>query len=48
MKAFVFPGQGSQFTGMAKDLYDNSAIAKDLLEKANEILEYIKEMRSEN
>lgn len=38
MKAFVFPGQGSQFTGMAKDLYDNSAIAKDLLEKANEIL----------
>lgn len=38
MKAFVFPGQGSQFTGMAKDLYENSAIAKDLLEKANEIL----------
>lgn len=38
MKAFVFPGQGSQFTGMAKDLYDNSAVAKDLLEKANEIL----------
>lgn len=38
MKAFVFPGQGSQFTGMAKDLYDNSALAKNLLEKANEIL----------
>jgi [acyl-carrier-protein] S-malonyltransferase len=38
MKAFVFPGQGSQFTGMAKDLYENSALAKNLLEKANEIL----------
>ena len=38
MKAFVFPGQGSQFTGMAKDLYDNLPMAKDLLEKANDIL----------
>ena len=38
MKAFVFPGQGSQFTGMAKDLYENMPMAKELLEKANDIL----------
>lgn len=38
MKAYVFPGQGSQFTGMAKDLYDNSPIAHKMLERANEIL----------
>ncbi|MBQ0050164.1 MAG: ACP S-malonyltransferase [Bacteroidales bacterium] len=38
MKAFVFPGQGAQFTGMGKDLYENNPLAKDLFEKANEIL----------
>ncbi len=38
MKAFVFPGQGSQFVGMAKDLYENSAVAKQLLDSANQIL----------
>lgn len=38
MKAYVFPGQGAQFTGMGKDLYENSTIAKELFEKANEIL----------
>ncbi len=38
MKAYVFPGQGAQFPGMGKDLYENSAHAKDLFEKANEIL----------
>lgn len=37
-KAYVFPGQGSQFPGMAKDLYDTNPIAKEMLEKANEIL----------
>ena len=38
MKAFVFPGQGAQFSGMGKDLYENSPLAKDLFEKANDIL----------
>lgn len=38
MKAYVFPGQGAQFSGMGKDLYENSAIAKNMFDQANEIL----------
>jgi [acyl-carrier-protein] S-malonyltransferase len=38
MKAYVFPGQGAQFTGMGKDLYDNYPQAKELFEEANSIL----------
>lgn len=38
MKAYVFPGQGAQFVGMGKDLYEQSPLAKKLFEKANEIL----------
>jgi [acyl-carrier-protein] S-malonyltransferase len=38
MKAYIFPGQGAQFTGMGKDLYQNSPLAKEMFEKANEIL----------
>lgn len=38
MKAYVFPGQGAQFTGMAKDLYEQSELGKQLLEQANDIL----------
>ncbi len=38
MKAFVFPGQGSQFVGMGKDLYDTNPLAKELFDKADEIL----------
>ena len=38
MKAYVFPGQGAQFTGMGKDLYESNPLAKELFEKANEIL----------
>lgn len=37
-KAYVFPGQGAQFSGMGKDLYDNVPQAKELFDKANEIL----------
>ena len=38
MKAFVFPGQGAQFIGMGKDLYDNNPLAREMFEKANEVL----------
>jgi [acyl-carrier-protein] S-malonyltransferase len=38
MKSYIFPGQGAQFIGMGKDLYDHSSSAKDLFERANEIL----------
>ena len=38
MKAFVFPGQGAQFTGMGKDLYESNPKAKELFDKANQIL----------
>ncbi len=40
MKAYVFPGQGAQFEGMGKDIYESSPLAKELFEKANEILGY--------
>lgn len=40
MKAFVFPGQGAQFVGMGKDLYENNPKAKELFDKANDILGY--------
>lgn len=38
MTAYVFPGQGAQFTGMGKDLYDNNPLAKEMFERANQIL----------
>lgn len=40
MKAYVFPGQGAQFPGMGKDLYEKSELAKNMFEKANEILQF--------
>jgi [acyl-carrier-protein] S-malonyltransferase len=40
MKAYVFPGQGAQYIGMGKDLYEKSAIATDMFEMANDILEF--------
>lgn len=38
MKAYIFPGQGAQFTGMGMDLYEKSPLAQELFEKANDIL----------
>ncbi len=38
MKAYVFPGQGSQFPGMAKDLYENNGIAREMMDRADEVL----------
>ena len=38
MKAFVFPGQGAQFVGMGKDLYETNPLAKELFDKADQIL----------
>ncbi|MFN8890571.1 MAG: ACP S-malonyltransferase, partial [Cyclobacteriaceae bacterium] len=38
MKAFVFPGQGAQFTGMGKDIYDSNPVAKKFFDEANRIL----------
>ncbi|MEA3479793.1 MAG: ACP S-malonyltransferase [Bacteroidota bacterium] len=40
MKAYVFPGQGAQFVGMGKDLYEKSALAKELFTKANQVLKF--------
>ena len=40
MKAFVFPGQGAQFPGMGKDLFEASTIAKEMFHQANDILKF--------
>ena len=40
MKAYVFPGQGAQFTGMGKNLYENSTLARDMFEKADLFLDF--------
>jgi [acyl-carrier-protein] S-malonyltransferase len=38
MKSYVFPGQGAQFVGMGKDLYENNAHCHDMFERANDII----------
>ena len=45
MKAYIFPGQGAQFTGMGLDLYEKSPLAQKYFEKANDILEQYKKKR---
>lgn len=45
MKAYIFPGQGAQFTGMGKDLYEQSDLANELFERANAILGFRSTLR---
>ena len=40
MKAYIFPGQGAQYSGMGKDLYESSSVAKKLFKTANDVLDF--------